>query len=64
VDAGRPGAGPASKHLITDRRGTVFSVLTVLPTGGNRNYVTQFPPLLNAIPSPGPPRRTRTPLPR
>ncbi len=44
VDRGRAGS---KHHLITDGRGTP---LAVLPTGGNRNDVTQLLPLLDEIP--------------
>ncbi|MDA5143691.1 IS5 family transposase [Streptomyces sp. AD681] len=44
VDRGRAGS---KHHLITDGHGTPLAVLL---TGGNRNDVTQLPPLLDAIP--------------
>ncbi|MGC0379788.1 hypothetical protein RKD33_000004 [Streptomyces sp. SAI-129] len=45
VDRARPGS---KHHLIVDGQGIP---LTVSPTGGNRNHVTQLVPLLKTIPS-------------
>ncbi|MDV6291060.1 IS5 family transposase [Streptomyces sp. UP1A-1] len=60
VDRGRAGS---KHHLITDGHGTPLAVLL---TGGNRNDVTQLPPLLDAIPPArgrvGHPRRKPDPL--
>ncbi|MGX1955895.1 IS5 family transposase [Streptomyces anulatus] len=44
VDRGRPGS---KHHLIVDRLGTPLAVTL---TGGNRHYVTQLLPLLEAVP--------------
>ncbi len=54
VDRARPGS---KHHLIVDRFGTPLAVPL---TGGNRHDVTQFLPLLDAVPPiPGLPGRPR-----